>query len=95
MKSSSSWRAWPLVAFEVFVFPGHFVSAILGIVMIVGGLVMTFVPKEPGGMPGVLPSFEGTYAALRTGAVVVVGGLACSLLLWMWISRFLPRFAVS
>jgi membrane-bound serine protease (ClpP class) len=80
-----------LVAFEVFVFPGHFVSAIVGIVMIVGGLVMTFVPKEPGGMPGVLPSFEGTYAAIRTGAVVVVGGLACSLMLWMWISRFLPR----
>jgi hypothetical protein len=42
-------------------------------------------------MPGVLPSFEGTYASIRTGALVVVGGLTCSLLLWAWLSRYLPR----
>src|SRR5204863_3401821 len=41
-----------LVAFEVFVFPGHLVSGVIGVLMIVGGLVMTCVPMEPH-VPGV------------------------------------------
>ena len=79
-----------LVAFEVFVFPGHFVSAIFGGLMIIGGLVMTFVPKEPGGMPGLLPGLPMTYTAMQRGLVVVLAGMLCSLMLWMWLQRYLP-----
>src|SRR6185295_7238403 len=63
-----------LLAFEIFVFPGHFVSGIVGGLMVIGGLIMTFVPKEPGGIPGFLPSLPGTYVALERGLIVVVSG---------------------
>jgi len=80
-----------LLAFEIFVFPGHFVSGAVGALMVLGGLIMTFVPREPGGMPGVLPSLSGTYLALEKGLMVVVSGLFCSLLLWLWLQRYLPK----
>ena len=76
-----------LLAFEIFVFPGHFVSGIIGFLMVVGGLVMTFVPKEPGGMPGIMPSLNGTYIGLERGLIAVVSGMFCSLLLWIWLVR--------
>jgi len=79
-----------LVAFEIFVFPGHFVSAIVGILMMLVGLVMTFVPKEPNGIPGAWPALGTTYSSLRTGLLVVTAGLAISLFLWVWLSRYLP-----
>ena len=63
-----------LVAFEVFVFPGHGVSAIAGLVMIFGGLLMTFVGQDGGG-PSVLPHTPGGWAGLRQGAVVIASGL--------------------
>ena len=79
-----------LVAFEIFVFPGHFVSGIVGILMIIGGLIMTFVGSEPGG-PGVMPGMSGTIAAMQRGLLVVTGGLVCSLVLWAWLSKYLPK----
>jgi hypothetical protein len=79
-----------LVAFEVFVFPGHGVSAVLGVILMLVGLLMTFVGKEPSG-PGILPNMAQTWANMREGLVVITGGLACSLLLSMWLRRFLPN----
>jgi membrane-bound ClpP family serine protease len=38
-----------------------------------------------------LPSLAGTWAALRKGLIVVVTGMACSLILWLWLQRYLPR----
>src|SRR5439155_20729616 len=35
-----------LLAFEIFVFPGHFVSGSVGLLMMIAGLVMTIVPRE-------------------------------------------------
>jgi len=49
------------------------------------------VGKEPSGTPGVLPRFEGTWASLREGLLVITGGLGCSLLLSMWLRRYLPK----
>ena len=79
-----------LLSFEIFVFPGHFVSGIAGILMIIIGLIMTFVGSEPSG-PGVLPNMNGTIAAMQRGLLVVTGGLVCSMLLWAWLSKYLPR----
>ena len=79
-----------LVAFEIFVFPGHLVSAIVGVLMIIAGLVMTFVGREPGG-PGVLPNLPMTWVAIERGLLIVVGGLVCSLLLSAWLNRYLPK----
>jgi membrane-bound serine protease (ClpP class) len=80
-----------LLAVEIFVIPGFGVTGISGIVLILFGLVMTFVGDEPVGVPGVLPSLAGTWTALRQGLIVVVSGLACSLLLWLWLQRYLPK----
>ena len=79
-----------LVAFEIFVFPGHFVSGVLGVLMVIVGLVLTFVGKEPGGTY-IVPELEGTWRALGNGLVVVSAAMAVSLLLWFWLNRFLPK----
>jgi membrane-bound serine protease (ClpP class) len=80
-----------LLAFEVFVFPGHGVSAIVGIIMILGGLLLTFVGREPSGMPGVLPHFEETWRHVRQGLIAITGGLTASLLLSIWLRKYLPK----
>jgi membrane-bound serine protease (ClpP class) len=80
-----------LLAFEIFVFPGHGVSAVMGIVLMLAGLLMTFIGKEPSGMPGWLPGLGQTWANLRQGVLAITGGLGASLLLWFWLRTFLPR----
>ncbi len=79
-----------LLAFELFVFPGHMVSGALGVLLVIGGLILTFVGKEPGGTH-VWPNLEGTWQALANGIMVVTAGLACSLVLWVWLNRYLPK----
>jgi membrane-bound serine protease (ClpP class) len=79
-----------LLAFEFFVFPGHFVSAIVGGLMMVVGLVLTFVPKEPSGLPGLLPTLNQTWAALETGLISVISAGIISMIGWVLLSRYLP-----
>lgn len=79
-----------LCAFEIFVFPGHMVSLIAGTIMVLFGLILTFAGKEPGGMPGWLPSLDQTWHGIQTGLAMVVGGLICSFLLSLWVRRYLP-----
>ena len=76
-----------LCAFEIFVFPGHFVSLILGSLMVVFGLVMTFIPM---GLPGWMPSAAAAWHGIQNGLLVIVGALACSFLLSLWLRRYLP-----
>jgi membrane-bound serine protease (ClpP class) len=80
-----------LLAMEIFVIPGFGVTGISGVLLICGGLVMTFVGDEPVEIPGVLPSLKGTWDAIFRGMVIVVTGMGCSLLLWLWIQRYLPK----
>jgi membrane-bound serine protease (ClpP class) len=78
-----------LLAFEVFVFPGHGVSAIVGIVLILFGLLLTFVGPEAGG--GIIPSTNSAWLNLRHGALAITGSLTASLLLSFWLRSFLPK----
>jgi membrane-bound serine protease (ClpP class) len=78
-----------LLALEVFVIPGFGITGISGILLVLVGLTMTWVGKEP--LPGFLPKLQGTQDALKHGVMIVVGGMACSLLLWFWLQRYLPR----
>ncbi len=77
-----------LIAVEIFVLPGFGVAGISGLVLVIGGLVMTFIP---GGWPGSTPSFESVGDALQRGLIVVLGGLVSSLMLWIWLGRYLPK----
>jgi membrane-bound serine protease (ClpP class) len=78
-----------LVAFEIFVFPGHFVSLVLGSMMFLFGLVLTFVGHDPGAPPW-MPETKESWLALRDGLIFVAGGMSASALLGLWLSRYLP-----
>lgn len=76
-----------LCAFEIFVFPGHFVSLILGSLLVVFGLVMTFVPM---GLPGWMPSAAAMWHGVQNGLLSILGAITCTFFLSMWLRRFLP-----
>ncbi len=76
-----------LIAFEVFVFPGHFVSVALGLLLLLGGLVVTLVPQQPGvelSSGAVLRSIWWVLAALV--AVVTASAL---------MMKFLPNVPIG
>lgn len=79
-----------LLAVEIFVIPGFGVMGVSGILLIMAGLVMTFVPREPPHMPGVLPSLQATRSALATGVFLVVSSLTLALLVCAILARYLP-----
>ncbi len=78
-----------LLAFEVFVFPGHGVSAIAGIILILGGLLLTFVGPNSGG--GIIPNYPAGWTNLRHGAYALTGGLFGSMILSAWLRAYLPK----
>jgi membrane-bound serine protease (ClpP class) len=78
-----------LVAFEIFVFPGHMVSAIVGTIMVLGGILLTFVGNA-WNMPGSW-QMAATWLDLKHGVYAVAGGLFCSILLSTWLRRYLPK----
>jgi membrane-bound serine protease (ClpP class) len=84
-----------LLAMELFVIPGFGVTGIAGIVLLLLGLVLTFVPSEapglPGGHPTILPQMQQTRDALAEGFIVVSIGAVASILLWLWLARYLPK----
>jgi membrane-bound serine protease (ClpP class) len=77
------------IAFEIFVLPGHFVGGAVGTLMLITGLIMTFVGNEPGGFGW--PQLGMTWDAIARGMLVVTGGLLGSLIAWIWLGRFLPK----
>ena len=80
-----------LLAAELFVIPGFGIAGISGLLLIFSGLLMTFVPPDLPGVPGLLPSAPAAQAALKRGLVVIFGGLVMSLGLWFWLARYLER----
>ena len=54
-------------------------TGVIGLVLFLGGLVLTFVGSEPA-IPGFLPSLRGTWTALGHGLVTVTAGLLCSII---------------
>ena len=80
-----------LLALELFVIPGFGVAGITGALLIVGGLLMTFVAPEPGRSPISLPSTGMGWSALRNGLLVMIGGMLGAVLLSAWIRKYLPK----
>jgi membrane-bound serine protease (ClpP class) len=78
-----------LMAVEVFIIPGFGVAGILGILLVLVGLIATFVPAEPG--PIIVPRMPTTWLGLKTGLRVIFGGLALSLgCVWL-LNKYLPQ----
>jgi membrane-bound serine protease (ClpP class) len=80
-----------LLALEVFVLPGFGVAGFTGIGLILVGFIMTFVAPEPGRSPVSLPSIPMGWAGIREGLAVTLAGLVCSVLLCIWLRRYLPK----
>jgi membrane-bound serine protease (ClpP class) len=80
-----------MLALEVFVIPGFGITGLAGIIMILGGLLMTFVGPEPGRFPLAPPRLPVTWQMFQEALLTVVAGLAGSLLLFWWLRRYLPR----
>jgi membrane-bound serine protease (ClpP class) len=78
-----------LLALEIFVIPGFGVAGIAGIVLLLGGMVMTFVGNTPG-LPGVwrLPQI---WSGVQNGLLAVVVSFAVSGVLAFWIRKYLPK----
>jgi membrane-bound serine protease (ClpP class) len=79
-----------LLALEIFVIPGFGAAGVIGILLVFGGLIMTFVGSEPN-LPGWTPSIRNTWINVQRGVMFVTAALAISLVLWIWLSRYLPR----
>lgn len=79
-----------LCAFEVLVFPGHGVSLAVGGLMVIFGLVMTFAGPVPG-QPSFLPANPAAWHGVERGLVSVLGALFCSVILSIWMRKYLPK----
>jgi membrane-bound serine protease (ClpP class) len=80
-----------LLALEMFVIPGFGVPGILGLILLFGGLLMTFVPAEPGRSPFSLPHMDATWESIQRGLLVMLGALVGSILISWWVRRYLPK----
>ena len=78
-----------LLAVELFIVPGVGFFGLGGAGMLLLGLLLTFVPAEPVEMPGVLPQLPQTWDALKRGIITMSIALTVSILLWLWISRYI------
>jgi membrane-bound serine protease (ClpP class) len=80
-----------LLAFEIFVIPGFGFAGVAGVVLLLGGLVLTFV-RQPT-LSSLLHDPEARHG-LRTGIFTVVGGVAVTAVLASFVRRFLPKVPV-
>ncbi|MFT3786251.1 MAG: ATP-dependent Clp protease proteolytic subunit [Tepidisphaeraceae bacterium] len=81
-----------LIAVEVFVIPGFGVAGIAGIVLLLGGLLMTFLPPI---VTPTLPAFTGfSTTGLRTALTSLVGGMVGGLALWAIVGRYGPDMPI-
>ncbi|MBC7782851.1 MAG: hypothetical protein H7144_03345 [Burkholderiales bacterium] len=89
-----------LLAAELFVIPGFGIAGVTGIVLILAGLVLTFVPSEAPGLPSgpespigprIVPQLPQTRDGIKEGLLIVTTGMLVSLGLWFWLARYLHK----
>lgn len=79
-----------LIAIEVFLLPGFGFAGITGLLLVLGGLTMTFVP--PIDVPSMPVEWGGfSWQPVHEGLMVVLSGMVASLLLWWWLSRYMSK----
>ena len=81
-----------LILLEIFVIPGFGIAGISGLVLVLLGLVATFVPEEPGrSFPIYLPSLPSSIEWAKMAIATIVSSMAASLVGMFVLSKFLPR----
>lgn len=81
-----------LIALEILVIPGFGVAGIAGLIVLLIGLLATFLPDEPGRtFPFSFPNMPGTMAFLQSGLQTIVAAMATSLIGMVILGRYLPK----
>ncbi len=81
-----------LLGVEVFVIPGFGVAGISGIVLILVGLLATFVPTEPGHtFPIYIPTMPATMRFVEHGIITMASSLGMSIVGMYMLSKYLPK----
>ncbi len=89
-----------LLAIELFVLPGFGVAGVTGLILLVVGLLFSFVPPEPGWNEHWfwrfrMPTLPATYTYLKQGLFVLAGGLSGSIITAYFLARYLPQTTVG
>jgi len=85
-----------LLAVEIFVIPGFGVAGISGMILIMVGLLASFVPEEPFEKDWFsLPSLPATWTYLKNGLYSIACGLAGSLVGMVLVARYLPKMPLA
>jgi len=80
---------------EIFAIPGFGVAGISGIVLLLVGLLATFLPDLPGRPnPFYIPTLPSTVHALKVALLTLGSSLLASLIGMVMISRYLPRVPI-
>ena len=82
-----------LICVEVLFIPGFGVAGMLGLMLVAGGLLGTYVPTEPG--QHFWPRMAGTWDALRVGVQTLLGAVIVALFGFWALARYLPRIPVA
>lgn len=80
-----------LLGVEIFVIPGFGVAGISGIMLVIIGLLATFVPEEPGRLPIHWPQLAPGIDGLKTGIQTLAAGIALSIIGMVVLSKYLPQ----
>ncbi|MEK7756337.1 MAG: NfeD family protein, partial [Planctomycetota bacterium] len=84
-----------LMCLELFVIPGFGVAGISGVMMVLTGLIATFIPDEPGRQfPQLFPALPTTLHGLKLAVATLVSSMVASLIGMLMLSRFLPRVPI-
>jgi len=85
-----------LLSIELFVIPGFGVAGISGIVLLMIGLVASFVPAEPSFDEDWfrMPSLPMTYDYLRNGLYAMAAGMTGAIVGMVLIAKYMPRVPV-
>jgi membrane-bound serine protease (ClpP class) len=84
-----------LICLELFVIPGFGVAGVSGLVMVLTGLIATFIPDEPGrSFPQLFPALPTTIQGLKLAVATLVSSMTASLIGMLMLSKFLPRVPI-
>lgn len=86
-----------LLSIELFVIPGFGLAGFIGIILMMIGLVASFVPAEPsfdGGDWFQMPELPLTYDYLRNGLYAMAAGLGGSIIGMVLIAKYMPKVPV-
>jgi membrane-bound serine protease (ClpP class) len=81
-----------LVAIEI-ILPGHFFPGITGGLLVMFGLVMTFVPQGDN-VPFTPENWRVILIGMQKGLIIVAAAMGISLFLWIWLARYLPKVPI-